>query len=218
MQAFAFAPRQITASAPHRSLGVVQGAAAGARLPHVSMRQLVLVRTGDEAARQELLETWLPLVGQEARRYARTGGPEEELAQEGALALWEAALQYDPQRHRTAPERYLHNAIHRRVRRDYREAMGYAGEKLVPVETLEQEKVSEAGYGAAERHADLAGALAALKPAEREQFEQYLGLALAGMGPDEAARAMASQAGGSFAANKKRLERIRRRVKERLSP
>ena len=69
---------------------VIQGAVRG-ELPRLPLRQLVLVRMGDELARQALLERWLPVVEQEARRYARAGGPAEDLAAEGALALWEAA-------------------------------------------------------------------------------------------------------------------------------
>jgi hypothetical protein len=198
------------------SFPVVQGAVRG-ELPRLPLRQLILVRMGDELARQALLEAWLPVVEQEARRYARAGGPADELEAEGALALWEAALHYDPQRHRTAPERYVQNHIHRRVRRLYRELQGYQGPKLVPVEAMAVRAADEAGYAAVERTLDVAGALAELKPAERQQFEQYLGLALAGMGPDEAARALAVQQEETFAAAKKRLERIRRRVRERLS-
>jgi len=59
-------------------------------------------------------------------------------------------------------------------------------------------------------------AIAAFHPAEQEQFNQYLGLALSGMGPDQAARVIAARCGDSFGACKKRLERIRRRLRTRM--
>lgn len=215
MQSLAFVWQAGTIPAARRSFPVIQGGVR-TELPRLPLRQLILIRTGDEVARQALLDTWLPVVEREADRYGRAGGNRDELAAEGALALWEAVLQYDPQHHRTAPEMYVHNHIHRRVRRQYRTGMGFGGLKLVPVEALTREATEEEAYGAAEQHHDLENALAELKPAEREHLEQYLQLALAGMGPDEAARALSQRSGDSFAAIKKRLERVRRKVKNRL--
>jgi RNA polymerase sigma factor (sigma-70 family) len=184
--------------------------------PAVTIRQLVRIRLQDEAAREAYLRQWLPVVEREARRYANLGGLADDLTAEGALALWEAALQYDPQRHHTAPERYIHNQIHRRVRQGYQAAMGFRGLKVVPVETVEREARHEEGFAAAERQADLARAVEGLRAGEQAEFQAYLRLALSGMGPDEAARALAVRQGESFAACKKRIERLRRKVRGRL--
>lgn len=190
----------------------------GFNLPRLSLRWLIQIRMGDETARQAFLEAWGPVIDQEVHRYAAKGGDREELEAEGNLALWEGAMEYDPQRHRTAPERYIANRLHKQVRRRYLEQAGYDRPvSSIPLERLEAPPRVEERYAAIEQRADLATAVSGLAPGEQALFERYLALAGAGLGPDEAARLLASQEGGSFAAWKKRLERTRRKLRERLS-
>ncbi|HYG56869.1 MAG TPA: sigma-70 family RNA polymerase sigma factor [Symbiobacteriaceae bacterium] len=197
-----------------RPVFTVVASAGSNLLPRITPRQLVLVRLHDEAARESLVQEWMPVVEAEARRHARQGGPADDLQAEGALALWEAALQYDPQRHRTAPERYIHNHIHRRVRRAYREAMGFDR----PLHLLPDTGAPDRRFEAAERAMDLHRAMESLKPVERDHLTHYLRLTLAGLGPDEAARTLARRHGESFAATKKRMARIRRKLREKVAP
>lgn len=187
---------------------------AGGQLPRVTPRQLILIRLGDPAAQEAFLHDWLPYVEIETRRYAHKGAPAEELQSEGNLALWEAVHQYDPTKHRTAPERYIHNQIHRKVRRAYREAMGFDR----PLQPAADTGAPDHRFDTAERTADLAAAMKTLRPVERDQLTQYLRLTMQGLGPDEAARALAARQGGSFAAIKKRMERLRRKVREKVAP
>lgn len=218
MAALAFAYGSAPALAARPFHPVICAAAGGtASLPHLSLRQLIQLRLGDQQAYEAYIHEWLPVVETEAHRYALRGGAEADLAAEGALALWEAALQYDPQRHRTTPERYICNHIHRQVRRAYRKSQGFAGPKLVPVESLAEHARPDESFTAAEQRADMAQALRQLKPAEQMQFRRYLGLSLAGLGPDEAARTLAAEQQESFAACKKRIERLRRKMKTQLS-
>jgi len=207
-----------TPPAPRRpAFTVLAGAGASpSRLPGTSLRDLIRIRLGEEPVRAAFVEAWQHVLENEVAHYARRGGPAEELQAEGALALWEAALQYDPQVHRTTPERYIHNHIHRRIRSAYREAQGFDRPDLIPLEWAPVQVSSDGAFAASEQQADLDAAVGALRPAEQEQFSQYMGLALSGMGPDEAARVLAARHGDSFAACKKRLERLRRRVRSRL--
>ncbi|MDB4897951.1 MAG: hypothetical protein JWN15_4213 [Firmicutes bacterium] len=193
------------------------GGAVASALPPLDLRTLIQVRLGIDVARQAFLEAWLPTVAEEARRYAARGGSAEELRAEGALALWEAVLGYLPQRHRTSPERYIGNQIHRRVRRLYREQMGFGRPGAVPLDVVEPIGAPDSQYVAAEQRADLSAAIAALDPAEQAHLTRYLRLVELGVGPDEAARQLAQGGGGSYAAWKKRIERVRRKLKNRLT-
>lgn len=178
---------------------------------------LIRVRLGDERAQQEYLAFFWPEVEQEARRYASRGGSREDLAGEGALALWEAAFRYDPSRHRTDLPAFVRNHVHRSVRRAYRKAMGYDQAKVVPLETMDRAPVSEDGYGAAETRFDLEQARAKLGEQERAALGEYLSLVrTGGAGPDQAAGELARRHGGTSAAWKKRLQRTRRKVQELL--
>jgi len=77
-------------------------AARDARLSttHAGERQRSSVRAaqrGDMAAREQLLEDFLPLVRRVARNYARTAALDlEELVQEGVVGLFTALERYDP--------------------------------------------------------------------------------------------------------------------------
>ncbi len=210
-------PSQVTGR-PHLNLvGPQAGIAAGGRLPRTDLRTLIRVRLGDEEVREAITLAWAPIVAEEARRYARSGGPREDLEAEGMLALWEALFTFDPQRHRTAPERYIHNQVHRRVRSAYREAMGYDRPAEVPLTLVQALPAQEDSFAAAERRLDLAAATAHLAPEEQHTFTEYLRLAASGAGPDEAARALAQSGGAGFAAWKKRIARVRKKVRNHLS-
>lgn len=186
-------------------------------LPRLSWRWLIQIRMGDEEARQAFLEAWGPVIDQEVNRYAAKGGEPEELEAEGNLALWEGVTAYDPQRHKTTAERYIANRIHKSVRRRYLDQTGYSRPgSEVPLDLVEPQPQAERRFAEAERRLDLAGAVGALSPGDQQLFQRYLRLAEAGHGPDEAARLLAYQEGGSFAAWKKRLERTRRKVRRHL--
>lgn len=193
------------------------GVPAGPSLPRVDLRSLIRLRLGDEAVKEAFVQTWAPLVQTEAKRYARRGGSAEDLNAEGMLALWEAALHYDAGRHRTAPERFIHNQVHRRVREAYRRSMSFEAPAQVPLELVPNAGASETGFTAAEERTDLEAAAGGLAPAERETFTRYARLAAAGAGPDEAARALAGSGGVGFAAWKKRIERVRKKLRNQLS-
>jgi RNA polymerase sigma-B factor len=53
-------------------------------------------RRGDEAAREELVSRYLPLVRQLARRYGYTSEPLDDLVQVGCVGLLHALRRYDP--------------------------------------------------------------------------------------------------------------------------
>ncbi len=55
-------------------------------------------RDGDQAAREALVERFLPLARQLARRYQRAGEPLDDLAQVASLGLLKAIDRYDPAR------------------------------------------------------------------------------------------------------------------------
>jgi RNA polymerase sigma-B factor len=55
-------------------------------------------RTGDPAARERLIELYLPLVRTLARRYAHCGERLEDLVQVGSIGLIEAIDRFDPER------------------------------------------------------------------------------------------------------------------------
>ena len=55
-------------------------------------------RDGDLAARDELVERYLPLAGRLAARYRHTGEPHEDLVQVACVGLLKAIDRYDPER------------------------------------------------------------------------------------------------------------------------
>ena len=59
---------------------------------------LARARAGDEAAREQLIEKLLPLVGSYARRYPTDGLDHTDLLQEGIVGLLRALDRYDPER------------------------------------------------------------------------------------------------------------------------
>src|SRR5262245_38362189 len=70
--------------------------------PHVSDDPMALVRTyrrtGDPAARDRLVELYLPLVRALARRYGNCGERFEDLVQVASIGLIEAIERFDPER------------------------------------------------------------------------------------------------------------------------
>lgn len=176
------------------------------------------LRAGDREAQEQFVGHFWPDVQQEAARYARRGGPREDLLAEGALALWEAALAYDPDRHGTDLPTYVRNAVHRRVRRAYRKAMGFDAAPEAPLDWVAGMMAVEVRYASAEDRADLDRALLALPQRDRAVMRQFVALSLQGFGPDEAAQELSRRHGGTPAAWKKRLQRGRRRLQRRLRP
>ena len=95
------------------------GGTASSHHGPIDFRTLLALRGGQTWAQDLYLETFWPVLESEVRRYVGIGGDGEELHQEAALALWEAALRYDPDRHRTQINKFVANHIHRMVREQY---------------------------------------------------------------------------------------------------
>jgi RNA polymerase sigma-B factor len=73
--------------------------AAGRRPSHVQVAMLQRAyRDGDLAARQRLIEAYLPLVRSLARRFANCGERVEDLVQVGSIGLIKAVDRFDPDR------------------------------------------------------------------------------------------------------------------------
>jgi RNA polymerase sigma-B factor len=71
----------------------------GERLDSVPERELLVrIRSGDTAARQELITRYLPLVRSIARRFASRGQPVEDLIQVGSIGLIKAVDRFDLER------------------------------------------------------------------------------------------------------------------------
>jgi DNA-directed RNA polymerase specialized sigma24 family protein len=211
----------VTDPKPHLRLVTPLSTAGGSgplTLPRLTLRHLIQIRIGDDTVRETFFRQWERVIQDEARHYAARGGQEEELRAEGGLALWEAALQYDPQRHTTTPARYVRNHIHRNIRRAYRDLMGFGQSPTLSLEMLPPVATPERRYAEREDAVDLDQAVQGLATKEREQFNSYLYLASSGHGPDEAARILAASSGESYAAWKKRIARVRRKVRQQLAP
>lgn len=208
--------RAMPPARPEHGLRLVRPQAGVERAPQLDLRTLIRLRLGNAEVQDAFIGQWEPLVEQEALRYARRGGPEEDLKAEGMLALWEAIVTYQPGKHRTAPEQYIANQVHRRVRTAYRKAMGFDRPRQVGLDLAERAGETEVGYSVTERKVDLQRAIAHLRPTEQQQLRQYLSLAASGLGPDEAAGALAQESGETPAAWKKRLQRVRSKLKAHL--
>lgn len=187
----------------------------------VDLRLLLAVRDGNAEAQEAYVRGLWPEVERNAGYYAARGGAREDLAAEGALALWEAAFGYDPHRHRSDPESFVRNQIHRRVRRAYRQALGFAlGEVMVvPLDADAPLAGAEDGFVDVEARIDLARGLSHLSERDRLLIADYLSLVEEqGLGPEEAAGRIAAEAGRSKAAVKKQVQRARRRLSAMVSP
>lgn len=175
---------------------------------------ILRLRLGDPREQERYVAYFWPYLQSEVQRYARIGGPEEELQAEGALALWEAAFQYAPSRHRTDLPDYVRNHIHRRVRQAYRKARGYQGEKVVPLTRLAELPDHRTDLSDAEQRLDLKAAQARLEPADHQTWGLYQRLAVSGLGPDQASQRLARDHGGTPAAWKKRIQRTRQKLRQ----
>ena len=182
-------------------------------LPRYGWSDIVEVREAAPARRDAFVESLWPLVTAESARYARLGGNQEELEAEGALALWEGVLSYDPLAHRTDPVRYLVNRVHQRVRRAYRAERGYdrAGAVLsaepAPQDTeATPDPRSQDALLLAEWWIDLESSCEGLSESDRMRLAPTLTALKAG----EAPRAP------SGPADRKRLSRLRRRLRASL--
>jgi len=65
--------------------------------PHAELELVMAARTGDGAARDELVDVFMPLIGGVARRYRNSSSVDRaELMQEGVIGLLRALKRYDP--------------------------------------------------------------------------------------------------------------------------
>lgn len=89
-----------TARTQRRRAGAASGAADRPRgaAPPASVALRTYLETRDPAARDELVEQYLPLVIAIARRYEHCGEPLEDLVQVGAIGLIHAIDRFDPAR------------------------------------------------------------------------------------------------------------------------
>ncbi len=89
-----------TARTQRRRAGAASGAADRPRgaAPPAGVALRSYLETRDPAARDELVELYLPLVIAIARRYEHCGEPLEDLVQVGAIGLIHAIDRFDPSR------------------------------------------------------------------------------------------------------------------------
>ncbi len=169
---------------------------------------LYRVRNGDNTAQREYIDRYWAVVEREATRYARRGGPHEDLRGEGALALWEAVFLFNPARIRIPLDRYVANHIHQRVRRAYVRAMGYGDRsRVIPLSDVAVNDASteDEAIGAAEQLYDVLKAAREMAGADRAVIEAAL---------DREYRGLGSEPRG--ARERKHLQRARRRLQDRL--
>lgn len=151
------------------------------------------LRRGVVIVQDAFVAQFWPMVQSEARRYGRAGGDTEELVAEGALALWEAAINFRAAVHQTAFTTYVKNHVHRRIRRAYLKAQGYQNPvSIVPL--LHDAPDATDPVSLAEWHMDLSQAVKSLSAADRAALEPR----------------------SSTARDRKRRERARRRLRNVL--
>lgn len=109
-----------------------------------------------------------PYIEQQASRYARAGGDRDDLIGEGALALWESAVSYTPQKHRTRFSDYVKNNVHRRIRRAYLAHKGYMRSSIGQTALDERMPVPEDALDAAESSLDVAQAIRSLSRRDQQ--------------------------------------------------
>lgn len=183
----------------------------------VDFRTILALRVGKTWAQDLYVETFWPLLEPEVRHYAHKGGDREELQQEAALALWEAAFRYDPGRHRTRVETFVKNHIHRTVRERYIRSLKHQ-QREIPIENYAGIKPDD-GLDLVETQIDVKNAMLELSRDDQNLLDRVTRLVFGhGMGLEEASRYMADHEGGTVAAWKKKIQRVRRKWRTRITP
>jgi RNA polymerase sigma-B factor len=113
--------RHSVAGVAGRASARIRGASCEAEARRAERRLLVRYhRDGDLAAREELVQCFLPLARQFARRYAYTGEPFDDLFQVASLALVLAIDRFDTERG-TRFTSYAAPTIHGELKRHFRD-------------------------------------------------------------------------------------------------
>ncbi len=195
---------------------------AGSGPPHgvepIDFRTILALRAGQTWAQDLYLETFWPTLEPEVRHYARKGGDREELEQDAALALWEAAFRYDPALHRTRLEVFVKNHIHRTVREHYIQSIKRQRRQILMEDDAGVHGLkSDDNLDLAETQMDVGKAFLALSPHDQRLLHRFAELTIDyGMGLEEASRFMAAHEGGTAAAWKKRIQRLRHKWREQM--
>lgn len=186
----------------------------------VDYRTVVALRMGQTWAQDRYLDTFWPTLESEVRHYAHKGGDSEELRQEAALALWEAAFRYDPALHRTDVESYVKNYMHRLVRETYVKALTEKQHQISMEHYKDSHLVAvDKTLDGTETEADLETALLRLSPKDQALMSRFKVLTVNhGMGLEEAARYLAVHEGGTAGAWKKKIQRLRHKWRVTADP
>lgn len=178
------------------------------------LRQLQAVRLGHHEAVEAYVSTFWPVVEREAHRYARLGGSYEDLSGEAALALWEAAMSYDPRRLRSSLNKYVSNMIHQRVRRAYVKERHWRQHQ----EGLPQDlPVEERALSRWEAHRDLKEARSQLSSGDQALFDQWSALQREGLSDMQIAQRLACRENTYPSTMQKRWQRLRHRLRNILT-
>ncbi len=179
-------------------------------LPHgFEFKTLVQLRLGRVEAQEQYLAAFWPVLEHEVRRYSHKGGCREELQAEAALALWEAAFQYQPTVHRTSVSAFVANRIHQKVRKSYLQAVQPQSLAFLSLENVEASSVDPA-LSAVELKADLDSALLELPKKHQTALKQFVHLAVdRGLTLEEAAQQLTRSQGGTPSGWKKKVQRLR---------
>lgn len=198
--------RQLTVSQT-RAESLLTTGAPGSVWP---ARQLQALRLGHHEAVEAYVKTFWPVVEREAHRYARLGGSYEDLSGEAALALWEAAMSYDPHRLRSSLHKYVSNTIHQRVRRAYAKERQWRQHQ----EDLPQDlSVEESALSRWEAHRDLSAARSQLSSRDQVLFDRWSALKREGLSDRLIAQRLACRANTFPGTIQKRWQRLRRRLR-----
>ncbi len=184
----------------------------------VDFRTLLALRQGEIAQQEQYLSAFWPVLEKEVGHYARIGGDKEELHQEAALALWEAAFQYQPTRHRTTVENFVRNHIHRKVRQTYLKSVAhYAQHQSIGTEEQKLYHIFDQDLNAVDMRTDLQTAFRQLNEKDQTVLATFVQLSVVdGMGIEEASRRLAHLHGGTSAKWKKTIQRLRKKWKSSL--
>lgn len=186
----------------------------------IDFQTVLQVRSGQTLAQEQYLAVFWPVLEKEVRYYTRKGGVTEELHADGALALWEAVFQYQPSFHRTNVVTFVQNHIHRKVRESYLKSLTHNQRRLIPLDDLVSlPDVIDPALSIVELEADLNQALHCLPDSDQDVLKYFAGLVVdRGLGSEEAMQHMARQMGGTQAAWKKKIQRLRQKLANHLHP